>query len=104
MIAKRDGLREFVESRLFNSFIIAIIVLNSITLGLETSAPVVNSIGPLLHVIDTGPELLGADDTPDPDNYIFDGLHLSDDGYAIWARLIRSRLLADLGPGPGAGS
>ena len=52
MIAKRDGLREFVESRLFNSFIIAIIVLNSITLGLETSAPVVNSIGPLLHVID----------------------------------------------------
>jgi hypothetical protein len=50
-----------------------------------------------LHFIDTGPALLGGDGTPERDNYIFDGLHLSAAGYAIWTELIRGRLLADLG-------
>ena len=52
---------------------------------------------PGLFVIDTGPSLLGADGTPNRDNYVFDGLHLSEAGYAIWTELIRERLLADLG-------
>jgi voltage-gated sodium channel len=52
VISKRDELQEFVESRLFTVFITAIIILNSITLGLETSPAIVSRIGPLLHVID----------------------------------------------------
>jgi voltage-gated sodium channel len=52
VISKRDELREFVESRLFTAFITAIIILNSITLGLETSPAIVSRIGPFLHVID----------------------------------------------------
>ncbi len=31
----------------------------------------------------------------DADNYLFDGLHLGADGYAIWTDVIRPRLLAD---------
>ncbi|MEM1110978.1 MAG: GDSL-type esterase/lipase family protein [Pseudomonadota bacterium] len=46
-----------------------------------------------LYVIDTGSALLGDDGQPDPDNYRFDGLHLSDQGYAIWTRLIRPHVL-----------
>lgn len=53
VIPKRDGLREFVESGAFSSFVTAVIVLNSITLGLETSPAIVSSIGPLLHIIDS---------------------------------------------------
>jgi lysophospholipase L1-like esterase len=52
---------------------------------------------PGLEYIETGPALLGADGEPNPDNYIFDGLHLSEAGYARWTEIIRGRLLADLG-------
>jgi lysophospholipase L1-like esterase len=51
-----------------------------------------------LHIIDTGPALLGPDGAPLEENYMFDGLHLSDSGYAIWTQIIRERLLDDLGP------
>ena len=34
---------------------------------------------------------------PNADNYIFDGLHLSDRGYSIWREIIRQRLLDDFG-------
>ncbi len=54
---------------------------------------------PTLHYIETGPDLLGPDGSPDRANYRFDGLHLSEQGYAIWTRIIRGRLLADLGEG-----
>lgn len=50
---------------------------------------------PQLHIIDTAPHLLGASGEPNPKNYRFDGLHLSEKGYAIWAEIIRARLLAD---------
>ncbi|MEZ5569672.1 MAG: GDSL-type esterase/lipase family protein [Halioglobus sp.] len=50
-----------------------------------------------LHVIDTGPALLGADGKPERANYVFDGLHLSAQGYAIWTSIIRPPLLAELG-------
>jgi voltage-gated sodium channel len=52
VIAKRDGLREVVESRLFNAFVTAVIVMNAITLGLETSPAIVAIAGPVLHFAD----------------------------------------------------
>jgi voltage-gated sodium channel len=53
VIAKRSGLREFVKSRAFTAFVTAVIVVNAITLGLETSPTVVGAIGPLLHFADS---------------------------------------------------
>jgi lysophospholipase L1-like esterase len=49
-----------------------------------------------LHFIDTGPALLDGEGEPDPSNYIFDKLHLSEKGYRIWTGIIRPRLLADM--------
>jgi lysophospholipase L1-like esterase len=51
---------------------------------------------PDLFYIDTGPALMNEDGTTHADNYIFDGLHLSDKGYRQWTLIIRSRLLKDL--------
>ena len=51
---------------------------------------------PALFYIETGPALLGADGEPDADNYMLDGLHLSAQGYAIWTKIIRSRLMKEL--------
>ena len=48
-----------------------------------------------LVVIDTGDALMRGGE-PNPDNYVFDGLHLSDQGYAIWTRMIKGQLLADI--------
>jgi len=31
--------------------------------------------------------------------FLFDGLHLSEQGYALWTSVVRPRLLADLGGG-----
>lgn len=53
---------------------------------------------PGLHYIETAPALLGPDGRPDRSNYRFDRLHLSEQGYAAWTRIIRTRLLADLAP------
>ena len=50
---------------------------------------------PNTHFIDTG-EALMSDGEPNPDNYVFDRLHLSAKGYDIWAEIIRSRLFSDL--------
>ena len=49
-----------------------------------------------LHFIDTGRVLLDSQGEPDPSNYVFDGLHLSEKGYRIWTGIIRRRLLADM--------
>lgn len=51
-----------------------------------------------LHFIDTGEALLGKNGAPNAENYVFDGLHLSEKGYAIWASIIRARLVNDMGP------
>ena len=40
--------------------------------------------------------LLGENGQPDPENYRLDKLHLSDEGYAIWTEIIRTRLMRDL--------
>ena len=45
-------LRDFVESRLFNSTITAVIVINAVVLGLETSERAMAAVGPLLLAID----------------------------------------------------
>jgi lysophospholipase L1-like esterase len=52
---------------------------------------------PNLFYISTSDALLDANGKPDSDNYRFDGLHLSEQGYAIWREIIRGRLLDDLG-------
>lgn len=46
-------------------------------------------------VIDTAEQLMSAG-VPDENNYVFDRLHLSEQGYAIWAEIIRSRIFSDL--------
>lgn len=48
----RSSLLVLVESRTFNAFIITVIVINAITLGLETSKTVVAATGSLLYVVD----------------------------------------------------
>jgi len=52
---------------------------------------------PNLHFIDTSGGLMGGNGEPDPDNYRFDGLHLSAQGYSVWRDIIRNRLLDELG-------
>jgi len=52
---------------------------------------------PGLGFIDTSDALMGEDGEPLRENYRFDGLHLSERGYGVWADIIRSRLLQDLG-------
>jgi voltage-gated sodium channel len=46
-------LRSIVESRIFSSVIVFVIVVNAITLGLETSPAAMSAVGPLLLAIDT---------------------------------------------------
>lgn len=56
---------------------------------------------PDLHFIDTSGGLMGSNGEPDPDNYRFDGLHLSEQGYGVWREIIRKRLLDEIGaPAP----
>ena len=47
------------------------------------------------YVIDTADQLM-SEGVPDDNNYVFDRLHLSEKGYAIWAEIIRSRIFSDL--------
>jgi voltage-gated sodium channel len=47
-----QNLKSAVESTVFTTFIMALIILNAITLALETSPTVMASIGPVLNVFD----------------------------------------------------
>jgi voltage-gated sodium channel len=47
-----DRLKTLIESRRFEAFITTLIVINAVTLGLETSATVMAAAGPLLYAID----------------------------------------------------
>lgn len=47
-----DSLKQFIESRRFETFITALIIINAITLGLETSAGVTARFGNLLALLD----------------------------------------------------
>lgn len=46
-----QALESLIQSRRFEYAITALIIINAITLGLETSASVMESYGPLLKVI-----------------------------------------------------
>ena len=50
--AGRNGIQSLVESRAFTHTITAVIVVNAITLGLETSESVMAAAGPVLNFID----------------------------------------------------
>ena len=45
-------LRRIVESSRFQNFITAVIAINAVILGLETSPTVMNAMGSTLHVLD----------------------------------------------------
>lgn len=47
-----DSLKRFVESNFFQRFVIAVIVLNAITLGFETSSEAMGLAGDLLRILD----------------------------------------------------
>ena len=49
----REGLRRFIESAFFRHAVTAVIVINAITLGLETWDEAMRSFGPLLLAIDS---------------------------------------------------
>jgi voltage-gated sodium channel len=49
---RRERLGAWIESRRVQGFIIGVIVLNALTLGLETSAAVMADFGPVLHGLD----------------------------------------------------
>ena len=53
-----------------------------------------------LTVLDIGAPMLalGGDEAPPAHLFWIDGLHLTDEGYALWTETIRPQLLADLGP------
>lgn len=46
--------------------------------------------------IDTSTGLLGEDGTPRQDHYVYDGLHLSEKGYMVWADIVRDSLARNL--------
>lgn len=52
---------------------------------------------PGLFFIDTSAGLIGDNGQPDKENYVIDGLHLSEKGYQVWTQIIRERLLQELG-------
>jgi len=52
MVKTRDRVRALVENKRFQKIIIWVIVVNAVTLGLETSPPVTENFGDLLHVAD----------------------------------------------------
>ena len=47
-----NGLAVLLASRRWEQFVIAVILVNAITLGLETSASIMATLGPLLHLLD----------------------------------------------------
>lgn len=52
---------------------------------------------PNLHIIDTTDALLNEEGLPVEKNYVPDGLHFSPEGYRVWTRVIRERLLREVG-------
>ena len=53
-----------------------------------------------LHFVDANRRLLTAEGAADPRYLMWDGIHLNDAGYAVWAPPIRERLLRDLASEP----
>lgn len=55
---------------------------------------------PSITVLDVSSPMLalGRGEAPPSELFWIDGLHLTDEGYALWTEVVRRRLLADLGP------
>lgn len=51
---------------------------------------------PRLAFLDTATPMLATGEPPSRELFVFDGLHLSGEGYALWTRTAKPRLLADL--------
>ncbi|WP_092529685.1 ion transporter [Amycolatopsis arida] len=51
-MTRRDRVRKLVEHRRFQHFIIAVIIVNAVTLALETSQRMLTGYGQLLHTVD----------------------------------------------------
>ena len=49
----RDHLHKMVSSKITEKFIITLLIINAVTLGLETSKTVMNNVGPVIQIIDT---------------------------------------------------
>lgn len=47
-----ENIKDFVESKVFQNFIVALIVLNGITMGMETSKNIMDSFGSFISVFD----------------------------------------------------
>ena len=47
-----DSIQKIVESKLFQNFIIGLIILNGITMGMETSKDIMGSIGAFINIFD----------------------------------------------------
>ena len=62
---------------------------------------VIAAADPLVRILDVSSPMveLGAGEAPPPELFRFDGLHLSEEGYALWTEIVRPRLLAELGAG-----
>lgn len=58
---------------------------------------------PAIHVIDVSTPMveLGEGEAPPASLFLLDGLHLSEEGYALWTEIVRARLLTDLGAAGG---
>lgn len=50
------------------------------------------NLSPNVHFVNSGEVLLGPDGMPD-DVYVFDGLHLNEEGYRRWSALLKPKLL-----------
>jgi lysophospholipase L1-like esterase len=50
---------------------------------------------PRLVYVDVATAMLGPDGTPREELFVFDGLHMSEEGYALWTSILRPRLQRD---------
>ena len=55
---------------------------------------------PRLGYFDIATPMLGPDGRPRSELFRLDGLHLSPEGYAVWAEVIRPAITAEPGPAP----
>ena len=53
---------------------------------------------PTLHYIDIATPMIGPEGTPQDALFVFDGLHLSAEGYRLWTEVVRPALAAVLSP------
>lgn len=52
---------------------------------------------PRLAFLDIATPMLASGEPPARELFMFDGLHLSEQGYALWTSVVKPRLVADLG-------